>query len=61
MPTEVPLVDVALDRAFVAQVHLCTVISTTRITEGPAGDPASVGRVQLARMRAVLADLLDLG
>lgn len=60
LPTELPLSDPTPDRASVAQVHLCTVISTARIVE-PSADAENVGVVQLAALRALLGDLLDLG
>ena len=58
LPTDVLLDQTGLPNQSAAQVHLCTVISTTRIitnnTEG------NVGPTALAQIRSVLADLLDI-
>jgi mRNA interferase MazF len=56
-PTDVIVEASGLTRGSVAQSHLCTVISTTRVVERELGD---VGAVALAQIRSVLADLLDI-
>ncbi len=57
LPTEVPVSASGLDRPSVAQCHLCTVISTQRVTPRDAG---SIGAAGLAQVRSVLADILDI-
>ena len=57
LPSEVRI-DAGLDRPSVAQCHLCAVVSTERIIDGPGGH---IGAVALAQLRAVIADLLDIG
>jgi len=46
-----------LDRPSAAQCHLCTVVSTNRIT---AADRGTIGAASLAQVRSVLGDLLDI-
>jgi mRNA-degrading endonuclease toxin of MazEF toxin-antitoxin module len=57
LPAEVLVEAEGLGRPSAAQCHLCTAISTSRITTPPR---VNVGPVPLAQVRAVLADLLDL-
>jgi mRNA interferase MazF len=58
LPTEVVVTGPGLEAASVAQCHLCAVISVERILDS---DDGSVGAVELAQIRAVLGDLLDIG
>ena len=59
MPTEVELDDGGpLGSPSVAQVHLCTVISHSRITGDVLGN---IGPAILAQIRTVLGDILDIG
>lgn len=55
--TDVPLDAAELERNSVAQCHLCTVVDELQIVDPFVG---SIGSVQLAQIRSVLADLLDL-
>ena len=57
-PTDVCVSAEGLEMDSVAQCHLCTVISVDRIVEHAYGP---IGAVGLAQVRAVLADLLDIG
>lgn len=59
LPTEVLLgSDLPVEQVSTAQVHLCTVVSRTRLVGEVLGN---VGPVNLAQIRAVLGDLLDIG
>jgi mRNA interferase MazF len=58
LPTEVPVDTDGLDRPSAAQCHLCTVVSTERITR--IDDRPVVGPTILAQVRAVLGDMLDI-
>lgn len=55
--SEVPLDDVLLPERSVAQVHLLTTISVTRIVESTS---VVVSVTELAQIRMLVADLLDL-
>lgn len=57
LPTEVQVSAAGLDRASVAQCHLCTVVSIVRIGQVDRG---SIGTASLAQLRSILGDLLDL-
>jgi mRNA interferase MazF len=57
MPTEVRLADRYPDRASAAQVHLLTSIPIARLTDVHLGQVASV---ELAQVRELIADMLDL-
>ncbi len=57
MPTEIVVSAAGLDRLSVAQCHLCTVVSTERLT---ADDQGNVGAAALANVRSILGDLLDI-
>jgi mRNA interferase MazF len=57
LPSEVALDNVGLERPSVAQCHLCTVISTARIT---SSEDLNVGPLLLQQMRSIISDLLDL-
>jgi mRNA interferase MazF len=56
-PTDVQIEATGLTRESVAQSHLCTVISTSRVVESELGH---VGAVALAAIRSVIADLMDI-
>lgn len=58
LPTEVAVAARGLDVASVAQCHLCTVVGSARIFDGGYG---SVSSTELAQVRSVLGDLLDIG
>ena len=58
LPFEVVVTTPELEVRSVAQCHLCTVISITRVQEREYG---SIGAASLAQVRSVIADLLDLG
>jgi mRNA interferase MazF len=58
LPTEVAVTGPGLDARSVAQCHLCAVIGVERVLDHEYGN---IGAVQLAQVRAVLADLLDIG
>ena len=58
LPTEVPIDGARLTKDSVVQCHLCTVVSPLRIVDDRSGN---VGPASLASIRAVLADLLDIG
>lgn len=57
LPTEVVVSAPGLDRPSAAQCHLCTVVSTERISQFGRG---SIGAASLAQLRSILGDLLDL-
>ncbi|HQZ35608.1 MAG TPA: type II toxin-antitoxin system PemK/MazF family toxin [Ilumatobacteraceae bacterium] len=57
LPTEVEISGTSLALPSVAQAHLCTVVSVERLV---GRTESNVGAVQLAQVRSVLADLLDL-
>lgn len=57
LPTEVPVHAEGLVQPSAAQAHLCTVISTERITRTDIGN---IGSASLAQIRSLIADLLDL-
>ena len=57
MPTEVPLDGRYPDRASVAQAHLLTTVSTERLT---GVDLGAVSATELAQIRQLVADVLDL-
>ncbi len=59
MATDVPLEGDGLDKNSVGQCHLLTVAEIERVKDD--GGRGNVGPVALARMRSVIADLLDLG
>lgn len=46
-----------LDQSSAAQCHLCTVVSTDRLTED---DRRNIGAAALAEVRSLLGDLLDI-
>ncbi len=56
-PTDVRVDATGLIRESVAQSHLCTVISASRVVESELGH---VGAVALAQIRSVIADLMDI-
>ncbi len=60
LPTEFTIEMIGLERESVAQAHLCTVVSTSRILDEGVASRPNVGSVQLAQIRQVIADLLDL-
>lgn len=57
LPTEVLVAAARLDRPSMAQCHLCTVVSTDRIT---SADRGGIGGASLAQVRSVLGDLLNI-
>jgi len=57
LPTEVVVSAPGLDRPSAAQCHLCTVVSTERISQVGRG---SIGAASLAQLRSTLGDRLDL-
>lgn len=57
LPTEIDVTSDSLSQPSSAQAHLCTVVSRQRIQDRAAGN---IGVVQLAQVRAVIADLLDM-
>ena len=57
MPTEVVVTARGLMEPSVAQAHLCTVVSTDRVVRTDGGN---VGQAQLAQLRSLVADLLDI-
>lgn len=57
LPTEVLVSATGLDRRSAAQCHLCTVVSTERVT---ADDGGNIGSASLAQVRSVLGELLDI-
>lgn len=57
LPTEILVSATGLDRPSAAQCHLCTVVSTGRIT---SADRGTIGAASLAQVRSVLGDLLDI-
>ena len=58
LSTDVPVDGDGLDQHSVGQCHLLTVVEVERVVDG--GTLGNVGPVTLARLRAVIADLLDL-
>ncbi|MFN0026786.1 MAG: type II toxin-antitoxin system PemK/MazF family toxin [Acidimicrobiales bacterium] len=58
LPTEVVVTASGLDGPSVAQCHLCAVIGVERILDQEYGN---IGPAELAQIRAVLGDLLDIG
>ena len=58
LPTEVELDEVGLPVRSAAQVHLCGVVSVTRL-RGVDGSAPNVGHAALAQIRSIIADLLD--
>jgi mRNA interferase MazF len=58
LPTEVELETTASGVSGMAQVHLCSVVSRTRIVDNDTLD--NIGPSALSQIRSVLADLLDL-
>jgi len=59
LPTEVDIEPSSSGVSGMAQVHLCSVISRTRIVDDD-GELGNVGPAALAQIRTVLSDLLDL-
>lgn len=59
LPTEVDIETGDGAVTGMAQVHLCAVISTSRIVNDDR-PPGNVGRAALTQIRSVIADLLDL-
>jgi len=57
LPTEIVVSAAGLDQPSVAQCHLCTVVSTERLT---ADDQGNIGAAALAEVRSILGDLLDI-
>ena len=57
LPTEVVVSATGLHQPSAAQCHLCTVVSTGRLTDEAHGN---IGSAALAAVRAVLGDLLDI-
>ena len=57
LSTELPIESPALDRPSAAQCHLLTVVATERVVERELGQ---IGVTQLAQVRSLLADLLDI-
>ena len=57
LPTEVGVSAEGLSRLSAAQCHLCTVVSTSRLDHDSLGN---VGPAELAQVRSVLRDLLDI-
>jgi mRNA interferase MazF len=58
LPFEVLVTAPQLDVPSVAQCHLCTVVSTSRVGDQEYGN---IGPASLAQVRSIVADLLDLG
>lgn len=58
LPTEIELEPTVSGLAGMAQVHLCSVVSRSRIAD--AGVPDNIGPSALTQIRSVLSDLLDL-
>ncbi len=59
MATDVPLDADGLDQHSVARCHLPTVAEIERVVDD--GGRGNVGPLALARLRSVIADLLDIG
>lgn len=57
LPTEIVVSATGLEQPSAAQCHLCTVVSSERLT---GGDRGNVGAAALAQVRSVLGDLLDI-
>ena len=57
LPTEIVVSATGLDHPSAAQCHLCSVVSTARLTEEHVGN---VGAAALAEIRSILGDLLDI-
>jgi len=58
LPTEVAVTGPGLAAPSAAQCHLCAVVGVERILDQVHGN---IGAVELAQIRAVLGDLLDIG
>lgn len=59
LPTEIEVNISDSNILGMAQVHLCTVVSRSRLVDSPDA-PGNIGRAALSQIRSVLADLLDL-
>ncbi len=58
LPTEVAISAAGLEVASVAQCHLCGVVGLERVLDREYGN---IGAIQLAQIRSVVGDLLDIG